>query len=59
LGRVFRLRFHWRKCWRHHHLLLWSYQMAFVHQVKFRVPNRIIPSKRFRLIYLLVLRVSI
>jgi hypothetical protein len=55
LGRVFRHRFHWRKCWRHHHHLRWSYQMAFNHRAEFRVLSRIIPSRRYRLRYHLVL----
>jgi hypothetical protein len=56
LERVFQLRFHWRRCWRHHLLLRWFCQMAFIHQVRFRVLNRTIPNKRYRLRYRLIRR---
>jgi len=54
LGRVFQLQFLRRKCWKHHLLLQWSYQMAFVHLVEFHVLNRTIPSKHYRLRYQLI-----
>jgi len=56
LGRVFQHQFHWRKCWRHHLLLQWFCLMAFVHRVRFRVLSRRVPSKHYRLKYLLVQR---
>lgn len=54
LGRVFQHRFHWRKCWRHHHHLQLSCQMAFNHQAEFRVQGRRVPSRHYRLRYLLI-----
>jgi len=56
LERVFLLRFHWRRCWMHHLLLRWFCQMAFNHQVEFRVLNRIIPNMHYRLRYQLIRR---
>jgi len=53
LGRVFRLRFQRRKCWKHHLLLRWFCLMAFIRLVRFRVLNRTIPNRRYRLRYLL------
>ena len=55
LERVFQLQFHWRKCWMHHLLLQWFYQMAFNRQVEFRVLNRIIPNKHYQLRYHIIL----
>jgi hypothetical protein len=55
LERVYQHQFHWRKCWRHHHHHRWFYQMAFIHQVEYRVQDRIIPSMHYRLGYLLIL----
>ena len=55
--RVFQLRFQKRMCWMHHHLLRWFCQMAFIRQVGFRVQGRIVPNRRYRLGYLLNLRV--
>jgi hypothetical protein len=57
LERVCRLQFHWRRCWKHHHLLRWFCLMAFNHRAGFRVQGRIIPNRRYQLRYHLNRRV--
>ena len=47
-GRVFPLRFHWKRCWRNRLRLLWSCHLAFGHRAEFHAPGSTTPNTHYQ-----------
>lgn len=47
-GRVFPLRFHWKRCWRNRLRLLWSCHLAFGHQAEFHALGSTTPNTHYQ-----------